>query len=119
MSLWSRYFGKDPKELFLSFAPHESTWRVVSWNFDLKSHDERQWVIEATNGEREERCRLVFGVFGKVAVFVPLERAVIAGHGSRHHASERDAPNRLIPVDDVALDVGPLVIAVIDAVKYA
>lgn len=52
MSMWSRFFGKDPKELFLSFSPHESSWRVVSWNFDLKSPDERQWVIDVQNGQK-------------------------------------------------------------------
>lgn len=61
MSLWSQFLGKEPKELFLSFNPHESTWRVVSWNFDIKSHDERRWVLEVSNGKKSsiewERAR--------------------------------------------------------------
>jgi hypothetical protein len=46
MSIWSRFFGKDPKELFLAYHPQDSSWRIVSWNFDLKNTNERQWVIE-------------------------------------------------------------------------
>jgi hypothetical protein len=39
-------FGKDPKDLFLEFNPINSFWRVVTWNFDLKSHSERRWSVE-------------------------------------------------------------------------
>lgn len=46
MSIWTRFFGKDPKELFLSFSPHSTHWRVVSWNFDLDNADQRRWTIE-------------------------------------------------------------------------
>ncbi|HXH74938.1 MAG TPA: hypothetical protein VNJ08_08235 [Bacteriovoracaceae bacterium] len=52
MSMWTRYFGKDPKELFLAYSPHEFNWRVVSWNYDLMNPDQRLWVIEAHNGEK-------------------------------------------------------------------
>jgi hypothetical protein len=51
MSMWSRLFGKDPKELFLLFAPHETSWRVVSWNFDLRSPSQRHWIIEVHGEE--------------------------------------------------------------------
>jgi hypothetical protein len=52
MSMWSRLFGKDPKELFLNYNPHESHWRVVSWNFDLELPEQRLWVIEI-DGEKK------------------------------------------------------------------
>lgn len=51
MSIWSRLFGKDPKELFLAFTPHQSSWRVVSWNTELKAPSERRWVVELQHGE--------------------------------------------------------------------
>jgi hypothetical protein len=47
MSLWSQYFGKDPKELFLTYTPEGSTWRVVSWNFDLQNPGSRKWSVES------------------------------------------------------------------------
>lgn len=46
MSIWN-FFGKDPKELFLSFEPQVSGWRVVTWNFDLKEPGTRMWTVEA------------------------------------------------------------------------
>lgn len=46
MSLWSQFFGKDPKELFLSYDPHGSHWKVVSWNFDLEKSGDRRWALE-------------------------------------------------------------------------
>lgn len=52
MSLWSQLFGKDAKKLFLSFTPQNTSWRIVSWNFDLKTHDERRWVLEVSNVEK-------------------------------------------------------------------
>lgn len=51
MSIWSRFFGKDPKELFLSFSPHNTHWRVVSWNFDLSDADHRRWTIEVHDND--------------------------------------------------------------------
>lgn len=52
MSIWTRFFGKDPKELFLSFSPHNTTWRVVSWNFDLADADQRRWTIEVHDKDK-------------------------------------------------------------------
>jgi hypothetical protein len=40
------FFGNDPKDLFLSFTPQGSTWRVVSWNFDLQHPIRRRWTLE-------------------------------------------------------------------------
>jgi hypothetical protein len=45
MNLWN-FFGKKPKELFLELTPIGSHWRVVTWNFDLASPQERQWTVE-------------------------------------------------------------------------
>lgn len=45
MNLW-KIFGKKPKELFLELTPIGSHWRVVTWNFDLDSPQERQWTVE-------------------------------------------------------------------------
>jgi hypothetical protein len=39
-------FGKDPKDLFLSFNPMGSQWRVVTWNFDLDRPALRRWTVE-------------------------------------------------------------------------
>ena len=53
MSFFDRFFGRNPKELFLNFDPKGSKWRVVSWNFDLSGPAARQWSIEI-QGERNE-----------------------------------------------------------------
>jgi hypothetical protein len=53
MKWLTNLFGKDPKELFLSFDPQASTWRVVSWNLDLKDPKERQWVLEI-HGDKKQ-----------------------------------------------------------------
>ncbi len=53
MSFLSSFFGRDPKELFLSFSPQGSHWRVVSWNFDVKEEKERQWTIESHAKNKE------------------------------------------------------------------
>lgn len=45
MSLWN-FFGKEPKDLFLEFTPMESSWRVVTWNFDLQEAGARLWTVE-------------------------------------------------------------------------
>lgn len=52
MSLFD-FFGKDPRSLFLDFTPQDSSWRVVSWNFDLKNPRERLWTLEVHNESRE------------------------------------------------------------------
>lgn len=52
MSLFD-FLGKDPRTLFLNFSPTSSTWRVVSWNFDLKNLKDRQWVVEVYKAEPE------------------------------------------------------------------
>ncbi|HXH32312.1 MAG TPA: hypothetical protein VNJ01_16045 [Bacteriovoracaceae bacterium] len=46
MNLWKIFFGKDPKDHFLGFDPSASSWRSVTWNFDLESPRMRQWTIE-------------------------------------------------------------------------
>jgi hypothetical protein len=46
MSFWKRFFGKKAREQFLEFNPMGSSWRVVSWNMDLKDAGVRQWKIE-------------------------------------------------------------------------
>jgi hypothetical protein len=53
MSLWQRLFGADPKDLFLSYNPHGSSWCVVTWNFDLKSPMKREWKVEIHKGKNE------------------------------------------------------------------
>lgn len=52
MSLFD-FLGKDPKEYFLNFTPDGSSWRVVSWNFDLKDPSERLWTLEVHKAEVE------------------------------------------------------------------
>lgn len=47
MNFFSSFFGRDPKDLFLSYSPLDSHWRIVSWNFDVKEENERQWTIES------------------------------------------------------------------------
>lgn len=39
-------FSKNPRSLFLEFVPQDSTWQVVSWNFDLKDLSSRLWTVE-------------------------------------------------------------------------
>ncbi len=53
MSLWQRLFGADPKDLFLSFNPHGSSWCVVTWNFDLKTPLKRKWMVEIHKEKNE------------------------------------------------------------------
>lgn len=53
MSIWNRFLKKDPKELFLKFTPHDSSWRVVSWNFDLSGGSERRWVVEVESPKKK------------------------------------------------------------------
>lgn len=43
---WWNIFSKDPRELFLSFTPLGSSWRVVTWNFDLEDPTARRWTVE-------------------------------------------------------------------------
>lgn len=47
------FLGKNPRQLFLEFTPMDSTWRVVSWNFDLKNPTDRQWTLEVIKKETE------------------------------------------------------------------
>jgi hypothetical protein len=53
MNFLSRFFGKKLKDLFLSFSPATSHWRVVSWNFDVKKENERQWTVESHTEKKE------------------------------------------------------------------
>lgn len=41
-----KFFGKNPRELFLEFEPQKASWSVVSWNFDLEKAHSRQWSVE-------------------------------------------------------------------------
>lgn len=52
MSLFN-FFGKDPRELFLAFTPEKSSWRVVTWNFDLKNPTEKLWTVEVLKDHEE------------------------------------------------------------------
>lgn len=47
------FFGKDPRTLFLEFTPLESSWRVMSWNLDLKNLQDRRWILEVHNSEKQ------------------------------------------------------------------
>lgn len=47
------FLGKDPRQLFLEFTPLDSSWRVVSWNFDVKNQSERLWTLEVVKKETE------------------------------------------------------------------
>lgn len=47
------FLGKDPRQLFLEFTPLDSSWRVVSWSFDLKNQNERLWTLEVVKKETE------------------------------------------------------------------
>ena len=53
MSMFDFLGGKDPRQLFLDFTPLDSSWRVVSWNFDLKNPNERLWTLEVVKSETE------------------------------------------------------------------
>lgn len=44
---------KNPRDLFLNFTPEGSTWRSVSWNYDLKDPSERLWTLEVHKKEIE------------------------------------------------------------------
>jgi hypothetical protein len=63
MSLFSRFFGPDIKSLFLNFSPKESSWRVVSWNYDLKGR-----LIE-THGVHRESIQWMSGAPATVTFF--------------------------------------------------
>lgn len=52
MSLFD-FLGKDPKKLFLDFSPMDSSWRVVTWNFDLKKPHEKLWTVEVLKDRPE------------------------------------------------------------------
>lgn len=69
MSLWSRFFGDDPKSLFFKFAPHSSTWRVVSWNFDLSGGSERRWVVELESAGKKSSIQWQKGSVEEVLFF--------------------------------------------------
>ena len=40
------FFKSSPRSLFLDFSPQEAHWHVVTWNFDLKNHQDRLWTLE-------------------------------------------------------------------------
>lgn len=53
MSFWNTFRGPDPKELFLRFDPHGSTFSSVTWNFDLKAVGERRLMVEVHKNNKE------------------------------------------------------------------
>ncbi len=53
VSLWRVFKGQDPKELFLKFNPHGSVFSSVAWNFDLKNHGERRYLVEIQKAKKE------------------------------------------------------------------
>lgn len=55
MSLWDKLLNKGPgpKKLFLDFDPTNSTYRMVSWNLDLKSPKDRLHTIEVHKDKKE------------------------------------------------------------------
>jgi hypothetical protein len=63
MNLFSRFFGPDIKSLFLNFSPKESTWRAVSWNYDIKGR-----LIE-THGVHRKSIQWMSGGTEAVAFF--------------------------------------------------
>lgn len=52
MSIWS-FFGKNIKEHFLSYFPQSSSWRVVTWNFNLMGEAKRGWKLEIVGSTSE------------------------------------------------------------------
>ncbi len=46
MNLWASFLRKNAKQFFLDYHPEVATWRVVSWNFDLKEPGQRNWTVE-------------------------------------------------------------------------
>lgn len=52
MNFW-KFFGKNPKDLFLKFNPKGSHWRVVTWNFDLDQRTRRKWTVEVHGAKTE------------------------------------------------------------------
>lgn len=69
-------FGKDPKDLFLSFNPMGSHWRVVTWNFDLDDPSLRKWTIEVHSHQGARIIHWVKGTHEEVLFFegTKLER---------------------------------------------
>ena len=55
MSFLDKFFGKDPKSYFFEFDPRDSLWSMVTWNFDLKLADHRQWMVEIIRENKEKR----------------------------------------------------------------
>lgn len=53
MSIWDSFRGPDPKELFLNFDPHGSSFSSVTWNFDLKPVGERRYMVEVQKTKKE------------------------------------------------------------------
>ena len=49
MNFWRRFFKKS-KEYFLEFTLANTTWRVVTWNFDFDLSQGRKWSVE-THGD--------------------------------------------------------------------
>ena len=45
MKFWEGFFKKS-KDYFLEFTPVDTSWRVVSWNFDFDLSRGRQWSVE-------------------------------------------------------------------------
>jgi hypothetical protein len=50
---WRNFFAPGPRELFLTLNPLQSTWRVVSWNFDLKNPSERLWSVDIVGAQEQ------------------------------------------------------------------
>ena len=53
MSFWDKFRGPDPKQLFLNFDPHGSSFSSVTWNFDLKAIGERRYMVEVHKDKKE------------------------------------------------------------------
>ena len=119
MSFLSRFFGKKPVKSFLSFSPQDSSWRVVSWNFDLKDPTHRQWSIEIKKPQqsqqidwtRSKKTELKFISGKESTIFRPSEgdgsRELmnLAIHSTLKHSLESNHDFLLTPVSGVtALD---------------
>jgi hypothetical protein len=51
VSFW--FWKKEPRELFLAFDPKGSHWRVVTWNFDVKTGNTRRSTVEVVGQDSQ------------------------------------------------------------------
>jgi hypothetical protein len=120
MNFWRRFFKKS-KEYFLEFTLVNTTWRVVTWNFDFDLSHGRQWSVE-THGDRTMLIRWTLEKYPLVE-FIRNKKLIqkeklkddssslkdlmnIALHSTIQHSLELNKSFMLIPVSGAtSLDI--------------